>query len=135
MTTDSSDSSPAVLDGGGAVKPVKAGIPAAAPSAPASRRRPPAERLEREAAARRALFAASLCGFAIAFGLIAVAGKPDPVIGAEDPVSIAPAAGANQVLAEVPVAGLTTADGRETIVRIVAPQARARTPHVRTRAS
>jgi hypothetical protein len=53
----------------------------------------------------------------------------------EDPAQFAPAEDPSRVLAEMPIAGLVGADGRETVIRIVTPEARARTPHVRTRAT
>ncbi len=93
-----------------------------------------AERLEREAAARRAVFAASLAGFVALFGLIAVAGKPAPAANAQPSVPVSDFARGNRVLAEVPITGLNGGDG-QTIIRIVAPEPEAEAPHVRTRAS
>jgi hypothetical protein len=92
------------------------------------------ERLEREAAARRAVFAVSLAGFVTVFGLIASAGKPAPAVSTEQPVLVSDLTPANRVVAEVPVTGLNS-DTTQTIIRIVAPEPRASAPHVRTRAS
>jgi hypothetical protein len=93
-----------------------------------------AERLEREAAARRAVFAASLAGFVALFGLIATAGKPAPAVNAEPPAPVSDVVSGNRVLAEVPITGLNGGDV-QTIIRIVAPEPGATAPHVRTRAS
>jgi hypothetical protein len=92
------------------------------------------ERLEREAAARRAVFAACVAGFVAVFGLIATAGKPAPAVSAEQPMLVSDLTRANRVVAEVPVTGLN-GDTTQTIIRIVAPEPRAPAPHVRTRAS
>jgi hypothetical protein len=80
------------------------------------------------------VFAGSLIGFAIAIGLIVAGGKPAPATSADDPTMAAPAAGSSRVLAEVPIAGLGE-DGRETIIRIVAPASETPEAHVRTRAT
>jgi hypothetical protein len=114
--------------------------PSATPSATETRPRrttgtgKTAERLEREAAARRAVFAASLAGFVALFGLIAVTGKPVPAVNAEPPAPVSNVARGNRVLAEVPITGLNGGDS-QTIIRIVAPEPGAPAPHVRTRAS
>ena len=92
------------------------------------------ERLEREAAARRAVFAACLAGFVAVFGLIATAGKPAPAVSAKQPALVSDSTHDNRVVAEVPVTGLN-GDSRQTIIRIVAPEPGAPAPHVRTRAS
>lgn len=92
------------------------------------------ERLEREAAARRAVFATALAGFVTLFGLIATAGKPAPAISPEQPALVSDFTRDNRVVAEFPVTGLN-GDTTQTIIRIVAPEPRAPAPHVRTRAS
>ena len=92
------------------------------------------ERLERGAAARRAVFAVSLAGFVGFFGLIATAGKPAPALSSEQPAPASELPRANHVVAEIPVSGLN-GDTNQTIIRIVAPEPRAPAPHVRTRAS
>lgn len=92
------------------------------------------ERLEREAAARRLVFVASLAGFVAVFGLIATAGKPTPALSPEQPALARQFTPANRVVAEVPVSGLN-GDTTQTIIRIVAPEPQAPAPHVRTRAS
>jgi hypothetical protein len=92
------------------------------------------ERLEREAAARRAVFAAALAGFVALFGLVAAAGKPVPAVNSEPPAPVSDVSRGNRVLAEVPITGLNGGDS-QTIIRIVAPEPGAPAPHVRTRAS
>jgi hypothetical protein len=92
------------------------------------------ERLEREAAARRAVFAVSLAGFVGFFGLIAAAGKPTPALSREQPGLASEFTEANRVVAEFPVAGLN-GDTAPTIIRIVVPESRAPAAHVRTSAS
>ncbi len=93
-----------------------------------------AARLEREAAARRALFAVSLAGFVALFGLIAVAGKPAPDTGVGSSALVSDSASTGRVVAQAPITGLD-GGGAQTLVRIVAPEPRARAPHARTRAS
>jgi hypothetical protein len=92
------------------------------------------DRVAREAAARRAVFALCLGGFVAAFALIATAGKPAAVSGqTSPPLTSAPVSG-RQVIAEVPISDPGGSD-RATIVRIVAPQRSTAMPHARTRAS
>jgi len=92
------------------------------------------ERLEREAAARRAVFAASLAGFVGLFGLIAITGKPTPAHSPEQSALAREFTTARRVVAEVPVSGLN-GDTTQTIIRIVEPESQAPAPHVRSRAS
>jgi hypothetical protein len=97
----------------------------------ATKTRDRGDRLAREAAARRALFAASLAGFVAVFGLIAASGKSAP---APIEASAAPTASSQRVLAEVPIA--SSGGGEvETIIRIVAPDTPSVVPAARTRAS
>src|SRR5215212_9591581 len=67
-------------------------------------------RLEREAAARRAVFAVSLAGFVGLFGLIASLGKPAPAVNAGLEAQVSDVTGGNRVLAEVPITGLNGGD-------------------------
>lgn len=92
------------------------------------------ERLEREAAARRVVFATALAGFVLLFGLIATADKPTPAVSQEQPATARDVTRANRVLAEIPIPG-HTADAPQTIVRLVAPESQGLAPHARTRAS
>jgi hypothetical protein len=92
------------------------------------------ERLEREAAARRAVFAAALAGFVTLFGLIAIGGKPTPAVSQKQPALVSDVTRANRVIAEIPITGLTD-DTTQTIIRLVAPEPRVPALHVRTRAS
>jgi hypothetical protein len=92
------------------------------------------ERLEKEAAARRALFVASLAGFVALFALIAASGTPETASGVAGTAMTGAAAPSDRVIAEVPVANLN-GDGAETIIRIVAPDQGAAATHLRTRAS
>jgi hypothetical protein len=93
-----------------------------------------AERLEREAAMRRAVFVAALAAFAAVFGLVAAIGKPAATASAPELALAGDAVPAGRVIAEVPVAN-ANGDGVPTIVRIVAPEQGASLPHVRTRAT
>jgi hypothetical protein len=95
----------------------------------------PQQRLQREAAIRRALFAGSLAGFVAIFGLVASAGKPAEAVDVPEPAIVRSPNSSNQVLAEVPLGDVTGNGGRETIVRIIAPQLQSPVPHVRTRAT
>jgi hypothetical protein len=107
------------------------------PAAPAKGQRKIQERFEGEAAVRRTLFVGSLAAFVALFGVIAWAGKPiSPVTAVTAVPPAAPAAG-DRILAEVPIADLTGANGggSSTIVRIVAPESRALVPHARSRAT
>ncbi len=108
--------------------------PEAAASTVETKRRKADERLEKEAAARRALFVAALAGFVTAFALIAGSGTPDPAGGETEPGLEGAAAPGTRVIAEVPIANIN-GDGAETIIRIVAPDQGAAVPHLRTRAS
>jgi hypothetical protein len=120
--------------------PFSANAPSATPHATATRPRrttgtgKTAERLEREATARRAVFATSLAGFVALFGLVAATGKPVPTVNAQPSAPVSDVARGNRVLAEVPITGLNGGDS-QTIIRIVAPGPGAPAPHVRTRAS
>lgn len=90
-----------------------------------------AQRLEREAAIRRAVFVAALAGFAGIFGLIAFTEARAPVATTPASAPVNSASPSRRVLAEIPI---NTSDGA-TIVRIVAPEASAAAPRVRTRAT
>src|SRR4051794_26065384 len=120
--------------------------PDIAPTSPANRtrresapgttgKRTPQERLQHEAAIRRALFASSLAAFVAIFGLIAAAGKPATAGNTLEPPSTLAPDSAYQVVAEVPLGDVTGNGGRETIVRILSPQSQSPHPHVRTRAT
>jgi len=93
-----------------------------------------AERLEREAVARRAAFATALAGFVLLFGLIATGGKPTPATSQEQPVRLSNATRAGRVVAEIPITGIA-GDSTQTIIRLVAPEPQEPSPQVRTRAS
>jgi hypothetical protein len=93
-----------------------------------------ADRLEREAVARRAAFATALAGFVFLFGLIAIGGKPAPATSQEQPPRLGNATRAGRVIAEIPIAGLTD-NSTQTIIRLVAPESQGPSPQVRTRAS
>lgn len=97
-------------------------------------RRKADERLQKEAAARRALFVATLAGFVAVFALIAASGTPDTASGVTGDTVEGEAAPSGRVVAEAPIANLL-GDGATTIVRIMAPDQRAPAPHLRTRAS
>lgn len=90
--------------------------------------------VEREAAARRMMFAATLAGFVAIFGLIAVTAKAAPATIPPGSNPATAAASGNRVLAAAPIANLN-GDNTVTIVRIMAPGRQATAPHVRTRAS
>jgi hypothetical protein len=120
---------------GSAVPTKMAGLQPDPSTVRASQNRKSGERLEREAAARRALFAGSLIGFVVAFGLVAAGGKPAPATDAGVFGRIAPAVDASSGLAEKPITAFSGADVRDTGIRILAPEPRTRRPHVRTRAS
>ena len=93
-----------------------------------------AERLEREAVARRAAFTTALAGFIILFGLVATGGKPTPATSQEQPARLSNATRAGRVVAEIPITGIT-GDSTQTIIRLVAPEPQGLSPQVRTRAS
>ena len=94
------------------------------------------QRGEREARARRALFVACLAGFVGGLGLIAIAPKPPPAAEAQTAAAGLTAVGSGRVLAEVPITELGgSGDGRQTIIRIVAPAQDTAPVHVRTRAT
>jgi len=113
----------------------KSGAPPAATRLPA---RAPGQahqdRVAREAAARRVVFALCFGGFVAAFALIATAGKPAAVTGQTSPPLTSAPVSVSQVIAEVPISDPGGSD-RSTIVRIVAPERSAVMPHARTRAS
>lgn len=93
------------------------------------------ERFQREAAARRAVFAGSLAGLVVVFGLIATAGKPASADSVPEPAVVHSPASPDRVVAEVPIGNIAGSGEPETVIRIVAPQPRAVAPHVRTRAT
>lgn len=111
----------------------------AAQSAGSEKSRPAASRLaqertEREAAARRALFVASVAGLATSLGVIAVSvGSPQAAAEIRPPV-VAERTVSRGVIAEFPI---PAADGRgvETIIRFVVSGAETAAPDLRTRAS
>lgn len=94
-----------------------------------------AERLEKEAAARRALFVASIAGIVGAFGLIAASELPPAMADAEIPVAATEPGLGNRVLAEVPIGQIAEGGAHQTIIRIVAADPQPTPAHLRTRAS